>query len=66
MLAPSPEAVARREAARPKDTYDEFTVAALDRVPRTGTARIGTWIDSSDLTVDQTVDEILRRPLDSG
>lgn len=62
VLAPRPSAVQRREAARAKDSYDAWTVEALDRGLREDTPRIGQWIDSSDLTVDETVDEILRDP----
>jgi chloramphenicol 3-O-phosphotransferase len=61
VLAPRAETVARRDAERSKNAYDAFTIAALDRVLRKETPCIGTWIDSSDLTVAQTVDEILCR-----
>ncbi|MEU6827821.1 AAA family ATPase [Nocardia beijingensis] len=59
VLVPRPEIVLAREAGRAKDAYDEFTVAALDRVLREDTPRIGLWLDTSDLTVEQTVDRIL-------
>jgi hypothetical protein len=36
-------------------------VAALDRALRAETPRIGLWLDSSDLSVAETVDEIVRR-----
>lgn len=62
VLAPRPSTVQRREAARAKDSYDEWTIEALDRGLREDTPRIGQWIDSSDLTVDETVAEILRDP----
>lgn len=65
VLAPRPEAVQRREEARAKDSYDRWTVEALDHSLRTETPRIGLWIDSSDLTVDETVDAILLDPLAS-
>ncbi|MBF6301661.1 AAA family ATPase [Nocardia amamiensis] len=65
VLAPRPEVVTAREAGRGKDAYDEFTVRGLDAVLREGTPRIGLWLDTSDLTVEQTVDKILAdaRPL---
>ncbi|MGQ4618684.1 AAA family ATPase [Nocardia sp. R7R-8] len=65
VLAPRPDVVLAREAGRGKDAYDEFTVAGLDRVLRENTPRIGLWLDTSDLTVEQTVDRILAdaRPL---
>lgn len=59
VLAPRPEAVAAREAGRAKDAYGAFTVAALDAVLRETTPRLGLWLDTSDLTVGETVDAIL-------
>ncbi|GHC44725.1 AAA family ATPase [Streptomyces flavofungini] len=61
VLAPRPTAVAEREAARGKTGYGEWTVEALDEGMRATTPRIGLWLDSSELTVDQTVDAILSR-----
>ncbi|GAA2634404.1 AAA family ATPase [Actinomadura fulvescens] len=63
VLAPNPEAVAVREAGRSKRAYvaGSFTVADLDTSLRGETARIGLWLDTSELTVEQTVDEILAR-----
>ncbi|MFD9910748.1 AAA family ATPase [Streptomyces sp. NPDC059063] len=66
VLAPSPDAVAAREAARGKTGYGEWTVEALDEGLRTSTPRIGLWLDSSELTVDQTVDAILARLDEAG
>ncbi|WP_233213596.1 hypothetical protein [Mycobacterium hubeiense] len=34
----------------------------LDAVLRVETPRIGLWLDTTDRTVDATVDEILARP----
>ncbi|MBT2212254.1 AAA family ATPase [Actinomadura sp. NEAU-AAG7] len=61
VLAPRPEAVAARERARGKDAYDAWTVELLDRTLRTGTPRLGLWLDTSDQTPEQTVGEILER-----
>ncbi|MET9489101.1 AAA family ATPase [Nocardia sp. NPDC006630] len=61
VLAPSPDAVAAREAGRTKKAYGPFTVADLDTGLRTTTPRLGLWLDSADLTVDQTVDAILEQ-----
>jgi hypothetical protein len=36
-------------------------VAALDRSLRAETPRIGLWLDSSELSVGETVEEIMRR-----
>ena len=61
VLAPSIEAVVQREAARPKTAYDRFAIEGFDRLLREETPRRGLWLDTSDLTVEQTVDELLRR-----
>ncbi|WP_067826150.1 AAA family ATPase [Nocardia inohanensis] len=65
VLAPRPEAVAAREAGRAKNAYGAYTVEDLDTGLRETTPAIGLWLDSSDLTVEQTVDAILAqaRPL---
>ncbi len=59
VLAPDPEAVAAREAGRVKTGYGAWTVEELHRALRTRTPRIGLWVDSSGLTVGETVEEIL-------
>ncbi|UED86123.1 AAA family ATPase [Streptomyces profundus] len=62
VLAPSPAAVAAREAARAKTAYAEnggWTVAALDGWLRERTPRIGRWLDTSSLDPAGTVDAIL-------
>jgi chloramphenicol 3-O-phosphotransferase len=59
VLAPRAEAVAAREAGRAKNAYDGWTIALLDRGLREGTPRIGLWLDTSDQTPEQTVEEIL-------
>ncbi|MEV5652861.1 AAA family ATPase [Nocardia sp. NPDC052254] len=61
VLSPRPAAVAAREAGRAKKAYGTFTVEQLDEVLHAETPAIGLWLDTTDLTVDQTVDEILRR-----
>ncbi|MEW2355813.1 AAA family ATPase [Spirillospora sp. NPDC029432] len=61
VLAPSPEAVAKREAGRGKRAYGAFSVEDLDRILRETTPAIGLWVDSSEQTVEETVDEILAR-----
>lgn len=61
VLCPSAETVAAREAARSKSGYaDAGAVLAFDRVLRTETPRVGLWVDSSKLTIEETVDLILR------
>lgn len=61
VLAPSVEAVATREAARAKNSYDDWTIGMLDRGLREDTAHIGLWLDTSHQTPTETVDEIIGR-----
>lgn len=63
VLSPRPEVVAEREAARPKTAYkpDGPTISDLDHHIRAETPRIGLWLDNSDQTPDETVDEIVAR-----
>lgn len=56
MLVPRLEAA--REAGRAENAYGAFTVSALDTVLRETTPRMGSWSDTSDLTVDETVEAI--------
>ncbi len=60
VLCPSPGIVATRDDERGKTGYpDRSTVDAFDRVLRVDTPRLGLWLDTSDLTVAETVDHIL-------
>ncbi|MGI9598486.1 MAG: AAA family ATPase [Acidimicrobiales bacterium] len=59
VLAPTVDEVARREAGRAKSGYGALSPADLDRVLREETPRLGYWIDSSDLTVEETVARII-------
>jgi chloramphenicol 3-O-phosphotransferase len=59
VLAPSPEAVAEREAGRAKTGYGAWTVAELDTGLREATPRLGLWLDTTRLTVGETVEAIL-------
>ncbi|WP_405180231.1 phosphotransferase [Nocardia sp. NBC_01377] len=61
VLAPRAPAVAAREAARDKSAYGTFTVEALDSALREGTPRLGLWLDTTDLSVAETVDRILEQ-----
>jgi hypothetical protein len=61
VLAPRPEAVATREAGRHKNGYGgPWTVDILDDELRRDTPRRGLWLDMSNQTPHQTVDQ--RRP----
>ncbi|MCX4881112.1 MULTISPECIES: AAA family ATPase [unclassified Streptomyces] len=59
VLAPSPEAVTARETGRAKTGYGAWTVEDLDGALRADTPRLGLWLDSSELTVGETVEAIL-------
>jgi hypothetical protein len=61
VLCPNPSVVAQREAARSKTGYGAWTVESLDNLLRNETPRIGMWLDSSELTPEETVNEIMRR-----
>ena len=60
VLAPTPEAIAAREADRPKSGYGgPWTVDMLDDALRRETPHRGLWLNTSHQTPDQTVDQIL-------
>ena len=60
VLCPDEETIYRRESDRGKSGYKNRTeIAAFERVLHDETAHIGTWVDSSNLSVAQTVDQIL-------
>lgn len=60
VLCPRSEVVAGRDAVRPKTGYpNEASIVAFDRVLRTETPRLGFWLDSSEFSVEETVDAIL-------
>lgn len=60
VLCPEARIVASREAARTKAGYRHpADLHFFDRVLRTETPRIGAWVDTSLLTVGETVERIL-------
>jgi hypothetical protein len=69
VLRPRSDVVAEREQARGSDAYASWTASGgtvLDAVETftswlDATPRIGLWLDTSEHTVDDTVDEILHR-----
>jgi chloramphenicol 3-O-phosphotransferase len=61
VLVARPSVIAERERARPKTGYGSWTVAASCDALDTETAHVGLWLDTSELSPEQTVDEILRR-----
>jgi predicted kinase len=60
-LDPDAPAVAERDRRRPKTAYarGKWKVEELRGVLRGHTSRLGLWLDSTDLSADQTVDRIL-------
>jgi adenylylsulfate kinase-like enzyme len=67
VLCPRVDVIEAREAARPKCAYGPgmASAAALDRALRTETPRIGLWLDSSELTPEQTVSAVVERAADA-
>jgi GrpB-like predicted nucleotidyltransferase (UPF0157 family)/predicted kinase len=61
VLLPSVEALAAREAARDRKGYGAWTVDQIHHAFADATPRVGVWLDSTHLTPDETVDEILAR-----
>ena len=60
VLCPSTKIVAARAAARSKGGYTpELTPANFDLALRRDTPRLGLWLDSSELSVAETVETIL-------
>lgn len=60
VLSPSTDVLARRDMGRHKRGYgDGWTPEMLDRQLRESTQGIGLWLDTSDLTVDETVERIM-------
>jgi chloramphenicol 3-O-phosphotransferase len=62
MLAPDVGTVMQREAERVKVGYgDLWSIRDFDHKVRTETPHIGLWLDSSQQTPDETVEEIVAR-----
>lgn len=59
VLCPKAQALAARDAARDKTGYQGWTAEGFDALLRAETPRIGLWLDTTELTPDQTVDAIL-------
>ncbi len=61
VLAPSPDVAAQRDIDRAKSGYGDWTATRLDEGLRRDTPRLGLWLDTSNLTVEETVSAILDR-----
>ncbi|MGK5638550.1 AAA family ATPase [Streptomyces sp. URMC 126] len=59
VLAPTAEVVARRVAERDKVLADDWSF--LDEAMRAELGGLGTWFDSSEMTLGETVDAILAK-----
>ena len=59
VLSPDPSAVTERERRRDKTAYVGFTPEQLDAVHRSSTPKVGFWLDSTNLSIDETVDQVL-------
>jgi Cytidylate kinase len=61
VLCPQAYVIAEREAARPKSGYSSREeILAFDRILRTETPKIGYWLDTTDLSLSESVDAILQ------
>jgi chloramphenicol 3-O-phosphotransferase len=65
-LAPSLDTVKRRNEERPNKNVFEPWSPILDREMRETMSGIGLWLDNSNQSPDETVDEILRRAWTEG
>lgn len=61
VLMPSLDTLAAREAARQQKGYTAWTIEALYEGFAATTPHAGLWLDTSDETAEETVDEILAR-----
>jgi GrpB-like predicted nucleotidyltransferase (UPF0157 family) len=59
VLLPSLHAITTREAERLHKGYGDWTVETLYEAFASGTPRVGSWLDSSGMTPDETVEAIL-------
>ncbi|MEV0254135.1 AAA family ATPase [Streptomyces sp. NPDC050732] len=60
VLAPSVDVVSRRLTARDKVLADDWSF--LDRAMRSELAGEGEWFDSSEMSLDETIDAVLTAP----
>ncbi|MDF2543777.1 MAG: hypothetical protein K0S47_3495 [Herbinix sp.] len=65
-LCPSQEAVALREKERNKIGYGDWSISELDDLFQRETPRIGLWIDTSNQTPEESIEEILKRVWEEG
>jgi chloramphenicol 3-O-phosphotransferase len=61
VLCPSIKTIEQREKNRGKKGYIGFTVKSLYEGFMADTPRIGLWLDTSNMSPEETVEEIIRR-----
>lgn len=61
VLLPSLEAVTAREAGREHKGYGDWTIEQLYEGFLSDTPRVGLWLDTTNLTPEETVEEILAK-----
>lgn len=61
VLSPNEKTIMEREESRRKTGYGLWTVAELNKMLQVDTPKIGMWLDTSELTPEETVEEILMR-----
>jgi hypothetical protein len=66
VLLPSLIALAAREAERAYKGYGSWTIAELHAAFAGAPERIGLWLDSSELTAQETADRILQATSSAG
>ncbi|MDP4523606.1 AAA family ATPase [Bacillus halotolerans] len=54
VLAPRADIIAARESARKKKGYGDISIESLDAVLQSETPRLGLWLDSSEMTPEET------------
>jgi hypothetical protein len=65
VLNPRPDVVATREQQREKSGYGEWDIEGLCASFFEETSHIGLWLDTSELSPEETVEAILHRRHDA-
>lgn len=61
VLNPDVKTIAQREQKRGKKGYVGFTVESLHNIFMEETPKVGLWLDTTNMSVEETVNEILTR-----
>jgi chloramphenicol 3-O-phosphotransferase len=65
VLSPRPDVIVERERLREKSGYGEWDVAQFCANFADETPRLGLWLDTSEMTPEESAEEILRRRADA-